>query len=125
MLIVRTKSDLVDSSSLVNHNNLEDRSCPVTITSPAGLAELRAWLTQTVQSLARPALAPSLSRCQAHVDAALAALARAHGHALHDDPHELLALVIRQGLQEIGEMVGEVHTDDLLDRIFSRFCIGK
>ena len=26
---------------------------------------------------------------------------------------------------ELGAMVGAVYTDDLLDRIFSRFCIGK
>ena len=26
---------------------------------------------------------------------------------------------------QIGLVAGVVHTDDLLDRIFSRFCIGK
>ena len=26
---------------------------------------------------------------------------------------------------EIGKVVGAVYTDDVLDRIFSRFCIGK
>ena len=30
-----------------------------------------------------------------------------------------------QALEQLGEMVGAVYTDDLLDRIFSRFCIGK
>jgi len=25
----------------------------------------------------------------------------------------------------LGEMVGAIYSDDLLDRIFSRFCIGK
>ncbi len=38
---------------------------------------------------------------------------------------ELLALELRLALDEIGAMVGVVYTDDLLDRIFSRFCIGK
>ena len=28
-------------------------------------------------------------------------------------------------LEQLGEMVGAVYTEDLLDRIFSRFCIGK
>jgi tRNA modification GTPase len=28
-------------------------------------------------------------------------------------------------LAELGKVVGAVYTDDLLDRIFSRFCIGK
>ena len=32
---------------------------------------------------------------------------------------------MRMALDELGRVVGAVYTDDLLDRIFSRFCIGK
>ncbi len=53
------------------------------------------------------------------------ALRRAHAHALYGDPPELLALALREALEQVGEMAGAVYTDDLLDRIFSRFCIGK
>ncbi len=28
-------------------------------------------------------------------------------------------------LEELGHLAGAVYTDDLLDRVFSRFCIGK
>jgi tRNA modification GTPase len=45
--------------------------------------------------------------------------------AVFDDAPELLALEIRLALQEMGEMVGAIYTNDLLDRIFTRFCIGK
>ena len=38
---------------------------------------------------------------------------------------ELAALELRGALDELGEMVGAIYTDELLDRIFSRFCIGK
>ena len=44
---------------------------------------------------------------------------------LFGEPPELVALELRGALDELGEMVGAVYTDDLLDRIFSRFCIGK
>jgi tRNA modification GTPase len=44
---------------------------------------------------------------------------------LFEEPPELLALEIRGALDQLGEMVGAVYTDDLLERIFSRFCIGK
>ena len=37
----------------------------------------------------------------------------------------LVASEIRVALNALDEIVGEVYTDDLLDRIFSRFCIGK
>jgi tRNA modification GTPase len=38
---------------------------------------------------------------------------------------ELVALELRMAVNAVGEIVGETATADLLDRIFSHFCIGK
>jgi len=38
---------------------------------------------------------------------------------------DFLAMDIRQALHYLGEITGVITTDDLLDNIFSRFCIGK
>lgn len=38
---------------------------------------------------------------------------------------DFLAMDIRQSLHHLGEITGSVSTDDLLDNIFSKFCIGK
>ena len=38
---------------------------------------------------------------------------------------DLLALDIRQALHHLGEITGKVTTEDLLENIFSKFCIGK
>ncbi len=38
---------------------------------------------------------------------------------------DFIAMDIRQSLYHIGEITGEVYADDLLESIFSRFCIGK
>ena len=38
---------------------------------------------------------------------------------------ELVAAEIRLALNELGKIVGAVYTEDVLDRIFSRFCVGK
>ena len=40
-------------------------------------------------------------------------------------PAELAALELREAAQALREILGEVSPDDLLGRIFSRFCIGK
>lgn len=40
-------------------------------------------------------------------------------------PGDLLALDIRRCLQYLGEITGEITTEDQLDYIFSKFCIGK
>jgi tRNA modification GTPase len=38
---------------------------------------------------------------------------------------DFLAIDIRRALQHLGEITGEITTDDLLGNIFSKFCIGK
>lgn len=38
---------------------------------------------------------------------------------------DFLAMDIRQSLHYLGEITGSITTDDLLDNIFSKFCIGK
>ena len=40
-------------------------------------------------------------------------------------PSDLLALDIRYALDELGSITGEVTNEDLLDSIFTKFCIGK
>ena len=42
-----------------------------------------------------------------------------------DIPSDLIAMDIRQCLHHLGTITGEISTDDLLDNIFSKFCIGK
>jgi tRNA modification GTPase len=39
--------------------------------------------------------------------------------------NDFLALDIRQALYHLGEITGEITSDDLLANIFSKFCIGK
>lgn len=40
-------------------------------------------------------------------------------------PHEMVLLDLYRGLSGLDEMTGEVVTEDILDRIFSTFCVGK
>lgn len=62
----------------------------------------------------------------------LEALARAHQlieagqkQLRENQAGELLAEDLRQAQQVLGEITGEFHSDDLLGRIFSSFCVGK
>ncbi len=46
--------------------------------------------------------------------------------ALHNKlPLEIQALHLRESLDLLGEITGVVTTEDILDRVFSEFCIGK
>ena len=42
-----------------------------------------------------------------------------------DESLELVAMDLRIAVEAIGEIVGRTSTEDLLDKIFSQFCIGK
>jgi tRNA modification GTPase len=42
-----------------------------------------------------------------------------------DQALDLVAADLRVAVQAVGEVVGKTSTEDLLDRIFSSFCIGK
>lgn len=114
---VRTKADLFPAES--------GEVVSASVVRSAGVDALREVLTERVGSLARPPLAPSQSRCRHHLDACAADLRAAHRHLALDDPPELTALAVRGAVGQLGELVGAVYTNDLLDRIFSRFCIGK
>jgi tRNA modification GTPase len=98
---------------------------PTSAATGLGLDALRSVLAERARAHARPVLAPSLSRCRHHIERCLGNLRQAHAVVLNEDPAELLAVEVRGALEQLGEMVGAVYTDDLLDRIFSRFCIGK
>jgi tRNA modification GTPase len=69
-----------------------------------------------------------LSARQRHLDA----LRRARMHALaayrlHTEQHagELVAQELNDAHRELGEITGQVSSDELLGQIFSSFCIGK
>jgi tRNA modification GTPase len=40
-------------------------------------------------------------------------------------PGDLLATDIRQAIHYLGEITGEITTDEILGNIFKNFCIGK
>jgi tRNA modification GTPase len=59
------------------------------------------------------------------LDRASASLADAIGSLISNQPLEIFALELRDALDSIGEITGAVTTEDILNRIFSDFCIGK
>jgi tRNA modification GTPase len=42
-----------------------------------------------------------------------------------DQPAEIVSFELRQAADKIGEITGSIYTEEILDEIFSNFCIGK
>ena len=70
-------------------------------------------------------VAATSARCRESLRLATESLERARTIAERGEGEELVAAEVRTALTDVGKVVGSVYTDDLLDRIFSRFCIGK
>ncbi len=70
-------------------------------------------------------VASTAQRCQLSLEAAAEHIDLARQLITHEQGHELVALELREVLEHLGQVVGAVYTDDILDRVFQRFCIGK
>ena len=42
-----------------------------------------------------------------------------------NEPIDIVELYIKNAWEYLGEIIGETYTDELLDDLFSRFCLGK
>ncbi len=99
----------------------------VSSTSGAGLALLRARLREAALAAragGEVVLGTAL-RCRELFRAAAECVARARGLVEDRGGEELVAAEVRAALDELGKAAGAVYSEDVLDRIFSRFCVGK
>ena len=65
------------------------------------------------------------ARHQAAFQRSVERLAAARVAIESDLAPEFIALELRDSLQALGEVVGQVDVEQILDVIFSSFCIGK
>jgi len=116
---VLTKCDLANS-----HNEEEIEVCSLT---GAGLENLSRTVVEALSATNTSSrlLGTTGARCRDSLRGALEALQRAIELAESGFGDELLSIEIRVALEELGKVSGAVYTDDILDRIFSKFCIGK
>ncbi len=123
-LVVLNKQDLAPAAHLLKRDIY-----PVLVTSAltgAGVSELRRAILSLLTSEAptiETALLTNL-RQQRAVSAALAALSRIQ-QAAATIPHEIFLLDLYEALQALDALTGTTTSDDILNLIFSKFCIGK
>ena len=89
----------------------------------AGLVELRGLLAEAAQRMTQSAGAPPLTRARHR--AALFAAAEHLDVAENAELPELRGEDLRLAMQALGRITGHVGVEDILDTVFSQFCIGK
>lgn len=105
---------------------------PVSAKTGEGCEALKRAIEGTLGSAAADVTGQALALNARHRTAlaeALAALQRAidltRGRASTVEVAELVACELREAMHHLGTISGQVTTEDLLGRVFSRFCIGK
>ncbi|MEZ4700518.1 MAG: tRNA uridine-5-carboxymethylaminomethyl(34) synthesis GTPase MnmE [Rhodothermales bacterium] len=76
-------------------------------------------------SMAETSAIVTNQRHRQHLARALDAVRGAAAALAGDAGGDTLALDLRAALHELGQITGEITNEDVLDQIFSRFCIGK
>ncbi|MGA2798465.1 MAG: GTPase [Thermoguttaceae bacterium] len=104
---------------------------PTVLTSSVtgqGLELLRMELRRmaiSAETVCGDVVASTAARCRESLDRAGESLQNARGLSRSKRGEEFIAAEIRMAMDDLGKVVGAVYTDDVLERIFSRFCVGK
>jgi tRNA modification GTPase len=126
-LVVRTKTDLAGATAF-------GAGLGVSARTGHGLDVLRAAIARRLADRAVSLAADAMAlgpRHESALGAAARSLAEATGlvEPCRDQRHlrhpELIAAAMRTGLDDLGQLAGEVTPDEVLGRIFSTFCVGK
>jgi tRNA modification GTPase len=88
-----------------------------------GMAELRARLAEAAHQMTQSSGPPPLTRARHR--AALLTAAEHLAAAERADLPELRGEDLRLAMRALGRITGHVGVEDILDTVFSRFCIGK
>ncbi len=130
VLTLINKSDLPQRMSTADEGRLAHRG-PIVGTSTllgAGIEDVRAEMVKAVRSSAMEQSAHAFwlnARHRAALTRAAEALRRARAALDAKIGIEFAAADLHDALGSLGEVIGQTTPDDILDTIFSQFCIGK
>ncbi len=121
-LLVINKIDLISPTGTVTGKALETSA-----KTGHGIPELRHAILNLITRKAPAAETAILTnlRQQQAVTATLTALDRAKKAVTSSIPHEMILLDLYEALHALDTLTGTTTTDDILNLIFSKFCIGK
>ena len=127
LIVIANKIDQVDTSQIkANFDNIENLLF-ISAKQKENIEDLKTLLTDKVNMgiLSNDDVIVSNSRHFEALSNALSNVVKVQEGLGVGISSDLLAMDIRQALYHLGEITGEITTDDLLDSIFRDFCIGK
>ena len=112
---------------VISNVDLDPAAIQISAKENLGIESLRSTIRQTTDTtqLGAGSIVVSNMRHYSALKSASDALADARQSMHANIPSDLLAEEIRRIIHHLGEITGEITTTDILQTIFSKFCIGK
>jgi len=127
VIVVVNKKDIKNKEFQLPES-LEDKPMvEISALTGEGIEELKELIFNTTITgrYVQEGLVVTKLRHKQALDKALDALNNAINSFKENEPLEITAMFLREGLSFLGQIVGAVTTEEILDLIFSEFCIGK
>jgi len=129
VIIVNNKSDLVEDGEAFDMPKVFKNVSNVSVSALKNVGfnrlrnEIEKKINQKIKNFDDP-IVPNLRHLKALEDS-LASVESVYEGILNSLPGDLLAVDLGESIRHLSDITGENPSPDILDRIFSEFCIGK
>lgn len=123
-LLIGNKIDLCAHDK----NALPNSIYPLSCVTRDGLDQIRQEILAIISEEAPDLTSGQVVTSARHkhcLDLAAGAIGRTLNGAAGGESVEILAFELREAADHLGEITGQVYTEEILSEIFSRFCVGK
>ena len=128
LIVVINKADLpkrIMTSDITGGNSYPE--CEVSAKEHTGIERLNTEILELIgaKDFKVDSAIPTRARHLMHITRAVKSLKVAHQGIGENRSLELIAYDIREAVQSLREIIGEVNAQEVLDTIFQEFCVGK
>jgi tRNA modification GTPase len=131
LLVFWNKADIAPQQAETPAKNNIENYLAISAKTSEGIKELTSAIVVTISEQIGKSDSDNLHatvgslRQKNLLEAAAAALEEALNLAKQEEPLDLIAPRLREAVNALGEITGEVSTADILEEMFSKFCVGK
>jgi tRNA modification GTPase len=128
LLVLANKIDLVEDREACLagwEEKLKTKAIPVSAKSGEGLSELTEALVALAEGTPLVPHCAINARHQGALSAALGSLEASKGALLEGLPLDFLTIDLKAAVSSLGEVTGEEVSEEIIEKVFANFCVGK
>ena len=128
ILLIGNKLDVMRESAKDTAKALPADMIAISSKTNAGIKQLREAILERIEKSLpdfTSGVVVTSARHKQKLSSALKSLKSARKKIMAGESPELTAFDLREAVNAIDEITGKVYNEDILGRIFSKFCIGK